>query len=286
MKSRILLSFLLSILASGIFPFGNVSAFSTHDYFQNMGVTYELTTSDHTMINTAVAKIEAVIAKKWESFRSNIVLQLREYAMAKFNKNVRMSTIFGEVIASLKQTGKDKAVIKTATGTTVYAQAESLMVNGSKDLTNLSVSDIATIAGNKTVVKLLLKIEAKLQQDTLSACVAGNDASDQTLICSNKNALNYLKYLYLSSKNIANYSLLAENRDYATDSIISLEKAIKEITTDNLSGSSVFYGTYGPENKFYKMEILIWSSENKENGSYDNIIFYAHPDARQLSAQQ
>lgn len=267
------------MVITGMLGISNTYAFYTHDYFQNIGVTYELTASDHTMINTAVAKIEAVIAKKWESFRSNIVLQLREYAMANFNNNVRMDTIFGTVIASLKQTGKDKAATKIATGTTVYTQAESLLKNGARDLRNLSVADIKRIADDKSTIKLLLGIEQKLQWDTLSVCVEGTSSDDQTMTCDYEKALDYLKYLYLSSKNTANYSMYAENRAYANESVASLETAIKDVLAEDLSGSPIFYGIYSNSNgKFYKMEITLIG--HIVPGWY--VIFSAHPDPRQL----
>ncbi|MDD2917302.1 MAG: hypothetical protein PHH70_05665 [Candidatus Gracilibacteria bacterium] len=265
---------LIITIMTGMVGISNTYAFYTHDYFQNIGVTYELTASDHTVVNAAIAKIEAVVAKKGESYRSRIVSQLREYALANFNNNVRMSTIFGTVIASLKQTGKDKTTTKTATGTIVYTQAESLLKNGAGDLKNLSVTDIKKIADDKSTVKLLVGIGQKLQGDTLTACTTGTSGDDPTLICEYDQALNYLKYLYFSSETITNYSIVAEDRAYANKSIALLEKIINEVISQEPSGDPILYGTYGGANKFYKMEIFM--EGNVFPGG--QITFVAHPD--------
>lgn len=192
----------------------------------------------------------------------------------------------------------DKKMSSTATWTTVvtdtskskaYTNAELILSNGSKSFSNLDMNGIKAIVADKTTAKLLQPIMAKLQTEFLTICKVGESGIYNTLSCSNEDAVNYVKYLYLSTEAVIEYSSNETDRAYSSGSIYTLRGTLHDMTPNYHygEGDTMYFGFYGTDGKFNKVKIMVgWEAPESGNSNEKVVVFYASPDAPGFGQQQ
>lgn len=184
-----------------------------------------------------------------------------------------------------------KKVSSTDTGTTVvtdvskfkvYTNAELLLNNGTKSLANLDMNGIKAIVADQANAKLLQPIITKLHTEFLTLCKVGETGNSSTLTCSTEDAVNYVKYLYLSTEAVIKYSSNEIDRTYASGSIYAFRGTLHDMTPRSHygEGDTMFFGFYGADGIFNKVQIMVgWEKPESGNSDEKVVIFYASPDA-------